>query len=158
MIKDGSIIFARFICATILHMSLMEEVNSALINMKYVLNHDYMFQRPRLAFLVNFLHYMSTVSTEFCNIAIILTSLNPTDIVFNFIAIAIIAEFDNYVYSSMRNEYFKKLIENSIAEKVLIIHHTTSKRCGADDFSDVKDDDGDYRKLKISFTDRSCGS
>jgi len=158
MLKDGAIIFARFICASVLHMSLMEEVNSALMNMKYVLNHDYMFKRARLAFTVCFLHFTSTLSTELCNIAIILTSQVPIDIVLNFIAIAIIAEFDNFVYSSMRNEYFKKLIENSIAEKVLIVHHTTSKRCGADDLSDVKDDNGDYRKLKISFLDRDCGS
>jgi len=158
MITNGAIIFARFICASVLHMSLMEEVNSSLMNMKYALNHGYMFQRDGLAFIVCFMHFAATTSTEFCNIAIILTSQEPVDIVLNFIAIAIIAEFDNFVYSSMRNEYFKKLIENSIAEKVLIVHHTTSKRCGADDLSDVKDDNGDYRKLKISLMDRDCRS
>ena len=51
-----------------------------------------------------------TTATEICNINIIITSEYPVDIVLNFIAIAIIAEFDNYVYGSLRNEYCKKLI------------------------------------------------
>jgi len=156
MLTNGSVIFARFICASVLHMSLMEEVNSALMNMKYALNHDYIFQRANLAYLVCVLHFVSTLSTEFCNIVIIVAATDPINIVLNFIAIAIIAEFDNFVYNSMRNEYFKKLIEHSFAEKVLVVHHTTSKRCSVNDLSDVKDDNGDYRKLKISFTDRSC--
>lgn len=158
MLSIGAILFARFICATILHLSLIEEVNSALMNMKYVLNHHYIFQRPNLAFMISYMHFFVTTSTELCNICIIITSLYPVSIVLNFIAIAIIAEFDNYVYGSMRNEYCKKLIEKNIAEKVLIVHHTTSKRCADDELSDVKDEDGNYRKLKIKFSDRSCGS
>jgi hypothetical protein len=35
---------------------------------------------------------------EVANIEIILTSVTPTDIVYNFIALAIIAEFDDFVY------------------------------------------------------------
>ena len=48
MLNTGAIIFARFICATILHLSLIEEVNSSLMNMnmKYVVNHRYNFERP----------------------------------------------------------------------------------------------------------------
>ena len=83
--------------------------------MKYVNNHSYNFQAPRIAFFVSFLHYFITNLTELVNICIIITSIYPVAIVLNFIAIAIIAEFDNYVYSSMRNEYCKKLISKNIA-------------------------------------------
>ncbi len=106
--------------------------------------------------MISFLHFTVTTATEICNICIIITSLYPVVIVLNFIAIAIIAEFDNYVYSSMRNEYCKKLIEKKISEKVLIVHHTTSKRCGDDELTDVKDENGEFRKLKIRFSDRIC--
>jgi hypothetical protein len=156
MLDIGAIIYARFICATILHLTLIEELHSALNNMKYVLNHQYIFEQPKVAFMVTFLHFVCTFMTETTNIFVILTSLYPLDIVLNFIAIAIIADFDNYVYASMRNENCKKLVEYKIAEKVLIIHHTTSKRCGVDELSDVKDENGDYRKLKITFSDRTC--
>ena len=106
--------------------------------------------------MISFLHFTVTTATEICNICIIITSLYPVVIVLNFIAIAIIAEFDNYVYSSMRNEYCKKLIEKKISEKVLIVHHTTSKRCGDNELTDVKDENGDFRKLRVKFSDRIC--
>jgi hypothetical protein len=35
---------------------------------------------------------------EIVNIEIILTSLDPLDIVYNFVALAIIAEFDDFVF------------------------------------------------------------
>jgi hypothetical protein len=155
-LNNGLIIFARFICATILHLSLTEEINSALLFMKYSNNHQYNFQAPKTAFLISFMQYFITNLTELTNIGIIISSLYPVAIVLNFIAIAIIAEFDNYVYSSMRNEYCKKLISKNIAEKILVIHHTTSKRCGVEELSDVKDENGNYRKMKISFQDRDC--
>ncbi len=91
---------------------------------------------------------------EFVNIEIILTSLNPVDIVYNFIALAIIAEFDDFVYSSLRNESMKKLIEKEITEKVLIIRHTTSKKCKEDELSTVLNEDGEFRPLKVTFKSR----
>ena len=102
------------------------------------------------------MQYLITNLTELTNIGIIISSIYPVAIVLNFIAIAIIAEFDNYVYSSMRNEFCKKLITKNIAEKILVIHHTTSKRCGVNELSDVKDENGKYRKMKIIFQDRNC--
>ena len=58
---------------------------------------------------------------EIVNIEIILTSLNPCDIVYNFIALDIITNFDNYVYDSLRGESMKKLIQESVTQKILII-------------------------------------
>lgn len=37
-----------------------------------------------------------------------------------------------------------------------MIHHTTSKNCGPEELSDVKDENGNYRKLRIMFKDRPC--
>ena len=37
------ILFARFICGTILHLSLIDEVCTGLDNMKFCLNHPYLF-------------------------------------------------------------------------------------------------------------------
>lgn len=51
------------------------------------------------------------------------------DIVYNFIALAVIAEFDDFVYSALRNEPMKILIKPDVTENVLIIRHTTSKKC-----------------------------
>ncbi len=91
---------------------------------------------------------------EVVNIEIILTSLNPVDIVYNFIALAIIAEFDDFVYSSLRSESMKKLIEREVTEKILIVQHTSSKKCKAGEKSKILDEDGNYRPLKMTFRER----
>ena len=41
MINAASVIFARFFCALILHLTMMDEVVGSLDKMKYVVNHRY---------------------------------------------------------------------------------------------------------------------
>lgn len=158
--KDVSIIimFVRFICGTILHLSLIDEVCSGLENMKFCLNQSYLFQSYKQAWLVGFLQTFITVCVEVVNIEIILTSLDPVEIVYNFIALAIIAEFDDFVFSSLRNECMKKLCESEFTEKIVIIRHTTSKKCLPDELSTVRDENGNLRPLKITFGSRECAN
>ena len=151
-------LLARFICATILHLALIDEVYTGMDNMKYSLNHPYLFQSWFQAWIAGFLQAFIVSAVEFCNIAIILTSLSPIGTVFNFIALAIIADFDNFVYESLRNEKMKKLLYEDVKERILIINHTTSKRCTSKELSNVLDENGDRRPLKILFKDRTCGN
>ena len=146
--------FARFICGTILHLSLIDEVCTGLDNMKFCLNHPYLFQSYKQAWLVGFLQSLITIMVEFANIEIILTSVNPVDIVYNFIALAIIAEFDDFVYASLRNECMKKLCEKECTQKVLIVRHTTSKKCQPNEVSTVRDEDGVLRPLRVEWSSR----
>lgn len=37
------LLFSRFICATVLHLSLIDDVYNSLNNMKFALNHPYIF-------------------------------------------------------------------------------------------------------------------
>jgi len=78
-----------------------------------------------------------------CNIEIILTSDDPVNLVYNFVVLGIIAEFDDFVYSSLRNESMKLLIEPELTEKVLIVRHTTSKKCLDDELSTEIDEEGE---------------
>ena len=152
---DILILFARFICATILHLSLIDEVYAGLDMMKYSLNQFYMFDSYLTAWIVGLLQCSIVIMVELVNICVILTSFDPIDIVFNFIALAIIAEFDNYVFESLRNESMKKLLDDTVNNRILVIRHTTSKRCREDELSDVMDEDGDLRPLKAKFKNRS---
>ena len=155
MITLSTINYARWICATILHLSIIDQIIGSLQRMKYTLNHTYKFQSPGRAFLCSLLEFFITLAVEIANILIILAQSNPINIVLNFIAIAIIGQFDEYIYVALRNETGKLLVESNISESSLIIHHTTSGRCGVDELSDVKDDKGNYRKLRILFKDRT---
>lgn len=79
--------FARWICATILHLSISDGVIGSLERMKYCLNHPYKFCVPHRAFILTFLEFTITITVEICNIFIILAQTNPINIVLNFIAI-----------------------------------------------------------------------
>lgn len=98
------------------------------------------------------------ILVEIANIEIILTSLTPTDIVYNFIALAVIAEFDDFVFYSLRGESMKKLIDGEITETILITRHTTSKKCKDYEQSDVVDESGEKRPLRVRWESRSCAN
>lgn len=61
----------RFICASILHLSLINETYIAMQCMKFALNHDYMFYDFRVAFIASFLQTMIVIAVECVNIALI---------------------------------------------------------------------------------------
>jgi len=108
--------------------------------------------------VISFLQSFSVICVEVVNIEIILTSITPTDIVYNFIALAVIAEFDDFVYQSLRSESMKKLIEPDVTEQILVVRHTTSKKCKDWELSTVEDENGDMRPMKVQFGHRNCGN
>ena len=79
---------------------------------------------------------------------------------FNFIAVAIISDFDNFVFSSLRNEPLKELVDPSNCE-FLKVQFTTSAYARSFDeggeASEVQDEFGEPICMKINFwKDRSC--
>jgi hypothetical protein len=149
------IIFARFICATILHLSLVDEVSHGLDMMKFAVNHSYQFQHYTLAFASGLLQTVSCLGVELANIGVLCCAADTINIVFNFIALAIIAEFDNYVFYSLKNESMTLLIDEQFTKLCLVVKHTSSKKCGNNDLTDEKDADGNFRPIKIEFKARS---
>jgi hypothetical protein len=136
------IMVARFICATILHLSLVDEVNQGLTMMKYAVNHSYRFHQHQLAFLSGLLQTVACLGVELANIGVVQGANDTISIVFNFIALAIIAEFDNYVYDSLKNESFKQLTHKEFTEHALVVMHTTSKKCDPSEKSTQVDASG----------------
>ena len=127
--------------------------------MKYACNHPYKFSNWKLAFATAWCHASIVFLIEIANILIICVAFYPIAIVFNFVAVAVITEFDNYVYDALRNEPLTKLLEESeINEKIFVKHHTTSKRCGKHELSTVNDEHGNKRLLRISFGSRTCAN
>lgn len=91
---------------------------------------------------------------------IILQSQTTQDIVFNFIAVAIISDFDNFVYNSLRNEKLKEVLRDETAEELLPIEFTSSKKAKSfkdgGEASNQVDDNGAPICIKINFwSDRS---
>jgi hypothetical protein len=130
------ITFARFICATVLHVSLIDEISHGMMMMKFVCNHQYKFKLYWVAWICGFCQAMSCLLVEIANIGVLNGANDTIDIVFNFIALAIITDFDNLVFSSMKGEVFRELITEDFTSDVLRISHTTSKKCSLFEKSD----------------------
>ena len=102
-----------------------------------------------------------TILVETVNTLVILQSNTTKDIVFNFIAVAIISDFDDFVFASLRNEPLKELVNSETAAEFLQISFTTSSKARpfskGGEASDQVDDNGDPICMKISFIkDRTC--
>lgn len=87
------ILFGRFICCTILHLSLIDQVQSGLDIMKFSCNHHYKFHSPLIAFTAGLLLFGATVSVEIASIGVVCQATDTIDIIFNFIALAILTNF-----------------------------------------------------------------
>lgn len=86
---------ARFMACCVLHYQLSNEVHSAMLLMKYVSFSHKKFDKPWHAFLAVFLQAIVTVLIEIVNIYNLITISNMIDIVMNFLALAVLAEFDD---------------------------------------------------------------
>ena len=151
------VIFCRFIAAVILHISLMDETARCFVNMKYILNHSYRFERWPIAYSCAVMQLWSVVFVEMICIIVICLQFDPLDITFNFVALAVIADFDEMCFDSVE-DCLKKICPFEDEERaLLVIQHTTSNACASREKSTVLDEDGNFRPLKVVFKQRSCG-
>lgn len=124
-------LIVRFICGLILHLALFEEFARALNLMKFAMNHEDVFDSPGAAFAVAFLQALITFLVESLNIMVILMSNSVNEVVMNFVALAIIADFDDFIYAGGIKEEAQKAFatddsDNAPIKRILTIRHTTS--------------------------------
>lgn len=103
---------------------------------------------------------MTTFLVETISFIIVFQSASVTEVVFNFIALAVIDEFDIFVYESLRSSLFKCLLEEDNQKQLLQISLTTSRRALSGEMgenSDVRNElNGKFLCNKIQFwQDRS---
>jgi len=97
---------------------------------------------------------------ELVSIFVVLCWGNIMDTVMNFIALAIIADFDDFVFGALRCEEFKQLLDVENYKQILTISFTTSKNCPGGpngELSDLVDEEtGKFFPMRIRFwEDRS---
>ena len=80
--------------------------------MKYALNHPWKFRDWRAAFSVGLSQTIVVMSVEFVNLLILQTNGTIMDIIMNFLALVVIAEFDDYFFIPVANEPFAKFISD----------------------------------------------
>ena len=97
---------------------------------------------------------LTTLMVESISLVIIFTSANVSDVVQNFIALAIIDEFDVFIYDALRSETFKTLLRPEIQSQLLKISYTTSTSALSGELgenSDQVDQEGKPICNKIKF-------
>lgn len=148
--KDNiTLLYVRFICITVLHLSMIDTTNQFLNIMKYISNHEYKFENPGSAFTAAFIQFFVTSMIEVANVGVLLCTPDTLSLIGNFVSLVIIAEFDEYVFASMKDEAFKLLVEREFTDQVFEIQHTSSKKCSDKDKSTSKNAEGEFRPLRV---------
>ena len=94
---------------------------------------------------------------EVANFLVILCNDSMIKIVMDFIALAIIAEFDDFYYDSLQEDELKKMIDEGDVQSMLVIEHTTSRKAKKDTPSNKfvtswpGDEDLQLKKYHINF-------
>lgn len=123
--------------------------------MKYCINHTHRFESPGLAFSACLMQTVNALNVELICLSVISFQQGPLNIVYNFIALAIISNFDDFIFESFI-DILKELIESK--KPLLPILHTTSNNCLDFEKSEVRREDGTLYPLAVRFRDRSCGN
>lgn len=103
---------ARFLCAVFLHISLNGETTQGLMLMKYANNHPWRFVDWKTAFLIGFSQFAMVITVEFVNLVILITNQTIMDTIMNFLALVIIADFDDYFFMTVDKMILAKLISD----------------------------------------------
>ena len=127
ILSNNWLIASRFICCIILHQQLNGEILEGQGKMKFALNHRHRFDSYKIAFFAGFMQTFSCLFIELINLFVIITSETVLEVVLNFMAIAIIAEFDNSFFQGYANEDVALLLSSEY-EELFKITMTTSNR------------------------------
>mmetsp|Transcript_31940 Transcript_31940/g.43214 ORF Transcript_31940/g.43214 Transcript_31940/m.43214 type:complete len:151 (+) Transcript_31940:1367-1819(+) len=116
--------YVRFVCAMMLHLQLQDELKQGLQIMKFTNNHPEQFQNWWIPFILGFMQSQMVTIIEVVNLINICANNNIMDIVMNYVALAVVADFDDYIFEAVsRGDKYPELLEN---EECLKIEHTTS--------------------------------
>ena len=94
--------------------------------MKYALNHRHRFLNYSNAFQLGLIRLLTTASIETISLMIVFTSTTVVDVVQNFIALAIIDDFDVFIHDAVNCTNFKTLLKPEIQSQLLKVSFTTS--------------------------------
>lgn len=97
-------------------------------HMKFAQNHPWKFDNYFIAWLSGFLQASMVLYVETVNYIALLTNLSHLDIVMNFLALVVIADFDDFFYGALfDNEYKDVITDTDTYEEFLFLQTTTSK-------------------------------
>lgn len=137
------IVIARFLCAVFLHISLTDETKQGFALMKYANNHPWKFRDWSQAYSIGACQTIVVITVEVVNLAILNTNQTIMDIIMNFLALVIIADFDDYFFLTVANEPLSKFIADGTFET------HTGKEVQLDDVLKVQVTSSDAARFRL---------
>ena len=116
--------------------------------MKFACNHTYKFKDYRIAFMSGFLQTTMVFTVELVNLASILNNTTTIDVVVSFLALAIIAEFDNFFFEALGENKDKDILTEAGYEELLWTVRKTSSSQAHGEIEGNKLSDPAYTYLK----------
>ena len=98
---NNNVVITRFLCSIVLHVQLASELKHGLDNMKYAVNHQYKFYSYKAAWACGFMQAVMVFYVEGVAFIALLNDNSVVDIVMNFLALVVIAQFDEFVYEAI---------------------------------------------------------
>ena len=97
-LEPNTIILVKFICALLFHFKFETEIRSGLKMMRYAALHPEQFVNPGIASFVGMINAIFVFLVEVINLWNLsnITGGNTSELMFDFIALGIVAEFDDY--------------------------------------------------------------
>ena len=80
--------------------------------MKFAINHKWKFWHWLPAYLVGLTQFLIVILVEYVNLIILMTNETVLDIVMNFLALVVISEFDDFLFSTLRQDPFTELVSD----------------------------------------------
>lgn len=94
--------YVRFICALMLHLQLQDEIKQGLEIMKFANNHHEVFSNWWIPFFLGFLQAQMVALIELVNLINICAQNNIMDVVMNYVALAVVADFDDFIFQAVK--------------------------------------------------------
>ena len=131
---NATTVIARFLCAVFLHITMTDEIRQGFQMMKYANNHWWKFHSWSTAYMVGFSQMIVVVLVEVVNLAILNINQSILDIIMNFMAIVVLAEFDNHFFQTIvKTTVFGKALNDGdydgVNLKTLLHIEVTTSQC-----------------------------
>jgi hypothetical protein len=88
--------------------------------MKFALNHNHRFDRPLDAYFCSFLLFLIMMFIEIVNFGMILQTADLNNLIQNVTCLVIIAEADVLLYSTLKDEVMKDMIQQETFQAVAL--------------------------------------
>ena len=125
---DTKLAFARFAAGMLMQTLTDEEIRNGLKMMKYTTNHWWKFKHHRVAYSVGLLQAMALTLITMVNYFVVMISGSVIDVMKDFTALLIIADFDNIFGDSFSSstEIANEIIDEDYFDDLFKVETTTS--------------------------------